>query len=349
MEWAVPGTLVQLVEARGCRFDTRDLGPPQPTGGDNAFVMGGDVEVLAPVHGDLFAMGGQLTVDAPVHGDVYVTGGEVALGPRAAIDGHLYVAAGQVDLQGAVAGDAHVGSGQLTLDAPIHGDLSAEVGQLVLGDRAAVAGDVELVSPDVPARLQAVTGGEVSWEAPPEPQEHDGARVVVADPPAEEGWSVVSEVLWWGGFRMWGYLTKLTVGSVLLLLGGRALAGAGRTLVSDPARSLGAGFLVLCVLPVASTMALLTVIPFPLGLVGWALFAVLLYVAQLFAAQAAGDALLRRFRPDAWGSPILSLAVGLVPLVVLTSLPWFGPTAWLVATLFGAGALWLQLRTVAHA
>lgn len=39
MEWAVPGTLVQLVEARGCRFDTRDLGPPQPTGGDNAFVI----------------------------------------------------------------------------------------------------------------------------------------------------------------------------------------------------------------------------------------------------------------------------------------------------------------------
>lgn len=36
VEWAVPGTLVQLVEARGCRFDTRDLGPPQRIGGDEA-------------------------------------------------------------------------------------------------------------------------------------------------------------------------------------------------------------------------------------------------------------------------------------------------------------------------
>jgi len=312
--------------------------------GDNAFLMGGEVSVDAPVHGDLFAMGGQLIVDAPVHGDVYITGGEVRLTELARVDGHVHAAGGEVFVGGAVGGGMSVGAGQLTLDAPIAGDLEIEVGELRLGQHATVAGDVEAVTPTEPTALAAVTAGDFHWEEPAEPEVSAPAA---PEPEAEAGF--VSTAMWWGAMRGWGYLTKLLVGAVLLLLGGRALGGIGRRVVADPARSLGMGFLVVSVLPIASTMALMAVIPFPLGLVGWSLFALLLYVAQLAAAQALGDWLLKRFRPEAWGSPILSLAVGLVPLVVLTGLPWLGTTFWLVATLFGAGAAWLQLRSLATA
>ena len=123
-----------------------------------------------------------------------------------------------------------------------------------------------------------------------------------------------------------------------------AAAGVGRELADRPGASLGLGFVAACVLPVASTLALVTIVPFPLGILGWTAFFVLLYVAQLFAAQAVGDAILKRARPEAVGSPYVSLAVGLVPLVLLVAVPWVGSLAWVLATLAGLGALTLRLR-----
>jgi hypothetical protein len=38
------------------------------------------------------------------------------------------------------------------------------------------------------------------------------------------------------------------------------------------------------------------------------------------------------------------MMVGLVPLVLLGSLPWLGVLVWLTATLAGVGALWMGLR-----
>ncbi|MFT7520029.1 MAG: hypothetical protein ACI9MC_002173, partial [Kiritimatiellia bacterium] len=60
--------------------------------------------------------------------------------------------------------------------------------------------------------------------------------------------------------------------------------------------------------------------------------------------QALGDVILRRFRPDAWGSPVLSMVVGLVPLVLLMSLPWIGGLVWIAVMLLGFGAIFLAAR-----
>ena len=131
---------------------------------------------------------------------------------------------------------------------------------------------------------------------------------------------------------------------MVLGLGGTAAGRIGRVLLQQPGRSLGVGFLALFVVPMLSFLAIFLIIPMPLGFLGLAGFAAGLYVAQVFTAQALGDQILRRFRPGALGSPWVSMAVGLVPLVLLAAFPWVGTLVWLVATCLGLGAAWVALR-----
>lgn len=42
--------------------------------------------------------------------------------------------------------------------------------------------------------------------------------------------------------------------------------------------------------------------------------------------------------------PVLSMVVGLVPLVLLMSLPWIGGLVWIAVMLLGFGAIFLAAR-----
>lgn len=297
---------------------------------DNAFVMAQQVTVEAPVLGDLFAMGQNVQIDAPVSGDVYALGAQVVLSEAGSVGGNLHAAAGEVEIGGSIGGDVSIGAGEVVLAAPIAGDVALEVGQLTIEEGARIGGALTYTAPHPAEGLEALGAQSVAYTEQIEP---------VEEPPSAGG-RIVGWVMW----TSWSYLSKLLVGFAALALGGPTVAQIGRTLREKPAESLGFGFVLACVLPVASTLAIVTILPLPLGIVGWMVFGILMYAAQILAAQTVGDLILRQIRPGALGSPYVSMAVGLAPLVLIVSLPWLGSLAWLVATLGGLGALWLTLR-----
>ncbi len=310
---------------------------------DNAFVLAQDVSIDAPMSGDVYAMGESVEIDAPVVGDVYAMGGRVEILEGGAVSGNVIVAAGEVVLRAPIAGDVSIQSGHVELAAPIAGDVELEVGEVVVGSGATIAGSLDYASPQRNAELERRVSGDVTHTIKEvEPEEFDTALEDLHV--EEEESSILADTLWWGGMRGWGFLTKLLVGFVLLVVGGNRMASVGRQVAANPGKSLGIGFIAACVLPMASFVAIATVVPFPLGLLGFATFGILAYVGQIFAAQAVGDFLLKRFQPDAIGSPYLSLAIGLVPLIALCALPWLGNLAWLAFTCAGIGGLWSVLR-----
>ncbi len=340
--------------------------------GDNAFLAGETVTVDAAVRGDLFATGQTLYIDAPVGGDVYAAAGQILLGPDGSIGGHLLAAASEVRLEGPVSGGVSAGAGLVVIRAPIGGDVTLEAGEVLLeagsvggaltanagrvalgapvgGDVAVEAGDLELLdgasiggdltysTPAAAPSAEAAVRGEVSWSEGGAPEA--GGEQEEGPLAAAIGWT-----LWTG----WDYLAHALVGGALLLLSGGAAGRASRLLSERPSQSLGAGVVGFVILPIASLIACALIIPLPLGLLGLLGFGALLYTAQLVAAQALGDEILRRLRPGAWGSPIISLLVGLAPIVVLSGLPWVGNLVWFAATALGGGALWLWLREPAR-
>ena len=310
---------------------------------DNAFVMAQNVEVESTVAGDLFVMGERIRIDEAVSGDVYAMGAEVQVTPSGSIAGNLVVTSGELRLEGPVAGDVEIDVGRFELASPIAGDLDLSAGEIAVRDGAALAGNLDYASGERSPTLEALALGEVEYT---EKEVSDVEIDIELDleEEVEEEAGLLSTVMWWSGMRGWGFFTKLLVGCVLFLIGGERIAAVGRRAASHPGESLGMGFIAACVLPVASFVALIMIVPFPLGLLGFAVLGMLLYVGQIFAAQAIGERILQRFQPDAVGSPYLSLAVGLVPLILLCAVPWFGNLAWLAATVTGIGALWAVLR-----
>lgn len=305
--------------------------------GDNAFVMGESLVVSAPVSGDLFGMGSKVTIDAPVAGDVYAMGATVEITENGSVGGSLTVGAGELIVLGPVGGHLQAEVGRAVLGSSIAGDATLTAGSIDTLEGVAIAGTLVYESPDVSSDLERHTKGRVDYTRHVE-------DVVEVDltPEPESSW--MGSAMWWSGMRLWGYLTKLMVGTLIFLVGGAAAARVGRELSERPGASVGIGFVLSALLPAVSLLALVTILPFPLGLFGFTVFAVALYLGQIFAAQALGEVILRRLQPDAIGSPYISLAVGLLPLMALFAVPWIGNLAWLLATFAGIGALGLRIR-----
>ncbi len=334
---------------------------------DNALLVAEERVVDSPVRGDRFSMAQEVRIRAPIAGDVYVVGGDVALEPQGSIAGHLHTLGGDVRIEGPVGGDVVVRAGVLQISAPVAGDVHADVGELVVTRDAAIGGNLTYVAPSSLDGLEPQVAGEVEFLESGEPRAAEPPLPPIPPipplpplpplPPGleeleeldrlaelEEEPGFVSGVMSWGFWRTWSWSSRLMVGGLLLVLGGKGAGRVARTLVAQPSKSLGIGFVGATSLLFCSLFALVTIVGFPVGVVGLALLGLALYVTQLVAAQALGDLLLKRFRPEAWGSPFLSMAIGLVPLVLLYPLPWVGWAAWLLATMAGLGATWLHLR-----
>jgi cytoskeletal protein CcmA (bactofilin family) len=309
---------------------------------DNAFLLGQDLRVESPVDGDLFAAGETVRISAPVRGDVYGAASEILLEDRGSIGGNLYGAAGLIRIEGSVAGDLKAGAGRVILDAPIGGDVDLEVGELSIRDRAAVAGTLTYESPKPAANVDRLNASEVTFTLAEEDEDEEDDQPRVEAPPP-----LLSRLASFSVWTVWGYVSKLLVGFAFLAVGGRAAGRVARTLVDQPGRTLGLGFVVTCVVPVASILAMVLLLPLPLGVLSLIGLAVALYAGQVLTAQAIGDLVLKRLRPEALGSPYVSMAVGLIPLVLVSWIPWLGVIAWFAASVGGIGALWLATRRAA--
>lgn len=273
---------------------------------DNAFAMGQDVYVQGPVMGDLFVMGQTVHVESAIAGDLYGFAQRIVLTDRASVGGDIHAGGAIVEIDGPVMGNLSVGAGELALSAKVAGDADLEVGQLHLREGARIGGNLDYEAPAPIDGLDGIVSGAVTFTQKVEPVDDDTPK---------EAPSFLSRAMTATAWMIWSYGSKLLVGFTFLLLGGATAGRVARALVDQPARALGLGFVTLCVLPVASTVAVATVLPLPLGLLGLLAFGVALYAGQIIAAQALGDLILRRLQPGALGSPYISMAVGLVALI----------------------------------
>jgi len=309
---------------------------------DNLFGMAQWLDVEHAIGGDAMLMGERVRLSAPVSGDVYAVAKRLEIEPGAAIGGHLHAFAAEVILEGPVGGDVQITGGKVELAAAIGGDANLTVHNVEVGDGAAVGGTLRYQASDRFEALEAVVGGDVFFEeVVPEPAHR--AEWDLEEETEERG-SLLGDMLWSGLWMAWSYVSKLIVGVVLLALGGAATARVGHALLEEPGKAVGLGFVIASVVPVASLLAFVTILPIPLGVVGFSVWGIALYLGSIFAALAVGELLLQRIQPGAIGSPYVSLAVGLVPLVFVFAIPWLGTIAWLGVTLAGIGAAWVVVQ-----
>ena len=287
--------------------------------------------VLAP---PVLAQGGQggrvvfgrnvtVAADEVVRGDLVVFGGDVTLEPGSRVQGDVLAVGGSVRIDGEVDGDAY-----------------ALGGGVFLGSTARVTGDVfssGRVARDPGATVlgQVVEGG----------RENARVRTIVRPGSPFDVWPLngiraVANQLATALLTFLSALGMAALGIVVVLLAPdptRMVAGA---LVASPAPSLGVGLLTLLAAVLVLPLLVLTCIGIPVAVVA----VLALIVAGVFGWVAAGLALGERLlaalrQPH---SPVVEVAIGLLVLAVLVSIPCLGAVVALFVGAWGLGAVVLS-------
>jgi hypothetical protein len=310
-------------------------------------VLGGNLHLAAPVKQNLYAAGGEVSIDADVQRNMRVAGGRVEVGPNAKIGGNVTVGGGEVKIEGAIGGYLQVGGGNVRINGPVAGDVEVGAGDLELGPNARIEGKLRYASGDAFVRDAdaKVRGGVEKIEHADDDDEHWNF--------AWHPWQPGQQWQPWHGREHSGhgwtwYIGMLAIAAILAAVAPHFYAQAAQTAHTRWPLSLVIGFLVLACVPVASLLAILTLIGIPLALLMIALYLVLLLVGYVSAGIVLGEVVLQRWRADlaahpGWrvGAAVLAMAV----LCLLGRVPLFGWMVTLAAVITGMGVVLMQLRS----
>ena len=320
---------------------------------------GSEVEVPAgeTVQGDLYAAGGTVRVDGTVDGDLVAWGGQVQVVGE--VTGDVIAGSGNADISGQVGGDVRVGAGQVTVGGAIGEDLVVGSGQLTLTSSGEVGED--LIFGTGQTTLDGRVEGDVLGSTGRYTKRGSvgGTEDVNIREPEEEAEPTFADRLL---DVLQRFVSVLIVAALLLWLAPRLLEGTSDTLRRRPAASLGIGLLGLVGFAVLVVLAILAAIlvAVALALVGLGglgatvavgvivaliVLAFLFFFTLAFGAYAIVGLLVGRLTLGGegarrWGA----LVLGVLVVVVLTSIPIIGGILAFLVALFGLGALILELN-----
>jgi len=315
---------------------------------------GQDVVIPAgqTVQGNLYASGGTVRVEGTVTGDLVAAGGQVQV--TGEVKNDLLAAGGTIDVSGKVDGDARLFGGRVTVSGPIGQDLVLGAGQATVTSSARVGQDLVFGAGQMTLDGQ-VTGSVLGTT--PNYTKHGTVggteNVTIAEQGTKAEPTVASRLV--DGLQ--GWIGILAVAALALWLLPGILQGSADSVHRRPLPSLGFGVLgiiglVVFVVAVLIVAILLAVVFGLLGLgdlvalalfgaltllvlTGFAFFAIATFLAPATVGLALGALALgdeprsRRW----WG-----LVLGLLVVVILTSLPVVGGWLGLLVLLLGLGA-----------
>ncbi|HEY8520561.1 MAG TPA: zf-HC2 domain-containing protein [Gammaproteobacteria bacterium] len=330
--------------------------PAGETVADTLIVMAESVAVDGDVQGDLIAFARRVTVRGHVTGSVlgaaetvtiegtvdgnalafaravtlsrarvernfYGFGRDVTIGTSAEVVGNALAFGETVGMHGRVGIDLLSFAGTVEVGGEVARDVEAHGREVTLLPAARIGGDVLAHVPDeddVRASSGSRIGGEVATAAPPE-----APRNKYLTPGFYAGQALRLGALFLAGLVLLWLFAGLR--EVTLHDGRDALAAAGRGLVAA------------IVLPVVSVLLLITIFGIPLGVLGFLLWGLGLYLAKVPVAHIIG----RRLFASPAGPPhyATTLIAGLVLVVMAINVPLVGWVVNAAVTLVGLGLL----------
>ena len=242
--------------------------------------------------------------------------------------GEVVVLHGTATVAGVVRGDVVVLDGRIDVTGQVSGAVVSVGGSVALGPSSRVLGDVLAHE-----RVVAAPGARVDGEV------REGVTFTFRAP---------IEAL--GAFAPWlaVWSSVLALGLLLLFGGPRAADAISSAAHGSPWPSVGWGFAVFLMLPLAGVIGVFSLVLLPLGL-GLLLSLFLLYSMGLaWSAFALGRVLWHEPR-----SRVLALLIGWAILTAVAAIPFVGGVVWVAGAVFGLGsgtvAIWRARRAAPRA
>ncbi|MGZ8154970.1 MAG: bactofilin family protein [Burkholderiales bacterium] len=299
----------------------------QPIAGDAVFGAGA-LDVHATIGEGLRAAGGVITLNGRVHGDVLLVGGHIEVGPMAEVHGEAWIAGSRVTVSGRSLSGLKLYAREITIAGEIHGPLELSGRDIQVLATARIYGDlVYSSSQEIRIDPAAVVSGQVTRAT---------NTTSISNPLAEIPILKALRPLLLTGL--------LVTGLLLCALFPRFTEHASALMRHSPVRTLGLGTALFFSVPPVAVLLIITIIGIPIGIALGAFHAVALLAAYLVSCYFVGDALARVVRhvPHSRGARMGLLAIGLLVLTFVTTVPYVGPLVLLLALIAGLGAIVLQ-------
>ena len=298
------------------------------TVGRNLKVGGAIVEIRGQVVGDARVGGLVVEIDGDIGGNLRVGGANVTLSRNSRVGGNLTAGGATVSIGGEIAGDVKLGGAVVTFSGRADGDVTIAGEDVSLSGLAVIDGDLVVYSRNPPQIADgADIGGSVRHESTGQLTDVPGWLFKLAFAAAMAAGTVIA-------------------GLVMLIFGGRLLAGAADSVRRSPLSSLIIGLVTLIVIPVVSMLLVATGVGFTAAL---ALFLTLPFLAVFGHAAAAtgiaGGVLMAGRSRLGVVCAFIFLIIGSIVIALAALVPWVGPWVVLVALVIGLGAF---TRTVAE-
>lgn len=287
-------------------------------------VAGGDVEISGNVKEDIRVIGGQVTIKGRVGKNLSALGGNIKIAETATVVGSFVAAGGQIEILGQVNDNVDLAGGNITLNNKIAKDFDVAAGQITLGEKANILGKFEYWSNEKPIMAQStiIKGQTIEHAMPVNINAEKGNLDKVKAAAAKAG--MVGHII--------GSLSLLLVGFLLIKLSRKFVVKTAEIVKNSFWKSMGIGFLIVFLTPIAFVVLLATIIGAPIGLITIVLYFVMLYIAKIFAIFALGTKIL----PSK--SPYLGYLIAIVLYAIITMVPIIGGLTSFVALLVGIGA-----------
>ncbi|MDI6902473.1 MAG: hypothetical protein QMC77_01895 [Methanocellales archaeon] len=307
---------------------------------------GGTVKISGTVNGDVIAAGGTLTIGGSVADDIRIVGGNIeidgfvednamifggniAVGEGSHIGRDLNVGGGNVEIYGDVGGDLDGGGGNIKLAGTIGGDVSLSSDNVIkVLPSAEIKGNFDYsskVSAEIP---ENTVMGKITHKIPTEPAPKKAFESPILS-------------------KLWGFLSLLVVGIIIVSFAPRLTLQVHNTILTSFWKSIGVGFLFLIVVPILSIILLVTIIGIPVALIILVSYIIALYVSKVFVGFSLGQIILERLKKET-KSLIWPLAMGLLLIALVTSIPVIGFFVSLICIVLGFGALLMVQRGIYH-
>ncbi len=316
---------------------------------DDAFLAGQNVNISAPVFGELFAAGSTVVVsergDRSVYAagntvtidkgagynafaagntvtisgeyvhDVYVAGSTVIIKEGTIINGDLYVGAAELTLNGTVKGDVKASVDQMTSNAVVGGTLKGEINRLTFTG-GSIGVDLSYGSDtDAKGLDQVMVAGKTERTKPKFESNDNEASVFL--------FLFFPFVI---GAWLFSLLSSLILGALLIWLAPKKVTTVTENIRSNWKELFGRGVVAWIVIPVVSIFAFITLVGWPIGVIGLALYIPLLMFSCVIGSITVGTFLAESVNQK--GNIWLALFLGVLVLAILTATPVIG---WLLS------------------
>ena len=270
-----------------------------------AFIAGNSVTVSS-TQDHLFVAGNTITLNGAYAKDIFIAGSSIVVSDTTVRD--LFAAAGQVTVNSDVDRNAYLGGDKITINSVIHGNLKVACDELVFGEDAKVMGNLEY-----PDHIEDIPEGVVLGEV--KPYKSDEGVSVEVQP---KGFLAATAIM--------RFIRKLSsillVGLLFILLFKKFFTNLEKEEQSTANffKKLGIGFGVLCLLPFAAILVMITIIGLPIGVISLLVYGILIYLSAIPTSYYLGKWIFKDKLPNEY----LLYMVSIIILYVVNKLPLIG-------------------------